>query len=114
MKQLTFLIGVAAAIAAAFYHHNADAQAAVQPVAPVRFMYVDGEVGQRGVKEWTNSVTLAAAIKISGGFTKFADRSRVTVIRADKSKKVYSLKGKESGPEIEAGDMVFVARLPNR
>src|SRR5260370_40115383 len=46
-----------------------------------RFVYVGGEVKQAGRFTWGDGLTLTNAIAMAGGFTDFADSSRINLRR---------------------------------
>src|SRR6185437_12943613 len=45
------------------------------------FFYVDGEVVNRGAKEYPGSMSIVRAISVAGGFTDFANRTSVRLTR---------------------------------
>ncbi|HLT03140.1 MAG TPA: SLBB domain-containing protein, partial [Geminicoccaceae bacterium] len=90
---------------------------AITGVNSYRFT-VSGEVGQAGIFTSKVYVTVAEAIALAGGFTRFADRDQIILMRRDEKgqiKKipiVYSLIASGEHPEMNlvvlAGDSIFV------
>jgi polysaccharide export outer membrane protein len=79
----------------------------------MRFFYVGGEVRSPGRYNWTEDITLLKAINTSGGFTDYANRNRVEVVRG-KQKIVVDCEELRSKPAkdvpILPGDSIWVAR----
>ncbi len=75
--------------------------------------YVRGEVKRVGRYPISGDVTLVQAIITAGGFTDFAKRSKVKVIR-DQEEIVYNVDriedGKDQDPLIKANDTIIVLR----
>ncbi len=90
---------------------------AVTGVNSYRFT-VSGEVGQPGIYTSKVYVTVAEAIALAGGFTRFADRDDIVLMRRDpkgnirKIPIVYSLIASGESPQMNltvlAGDSLFV------
>lgn len=90
---------------------------AVTGVNSYRFT-VSGEVGQPGIYTAKVYVTVAEAIALAGGFTRFADRDDIVLMRRDakgairKIPIVYSLIASGEAPQMNltvlAGDSLFV------
>jgi polysaccharide export outer membrane protein len=79
---------------------------------------VSGEVGQPGIYTAKVYVTVAEALALAGGFTRFADRDDIVLMRRDKKGDVrkipivYSALASGDRPEMNlvvmAGDSIFV------
>lgn len=90
---------------------------AVTGVNSYRFT-VSGEVGQPGIYTAKVYVTVAEAIALAGGFTRFADRDDIVLMRRDakgnirKIPIVYSLIASGEAPQMNlvilSGDSLFV------
>jgi polysaccharide export outer membrane protein len=78
-----------------------------------RFFYVGGEVRSPGRFPWTEDITLLKAINTAGGFTDYANRSKVEVIR-ESAKDAYDYEAMRRNPAkdvpIHPGESVWVAR----
>jgi hypothetical protein len=77
------------------------------------YIYISREVKRPGPYSWSRGMTLTDAISSAGGFTEFAGRSRVRVLRKDHSMSgVYDydriLKHKTRDPLLEPGDFISV------
>ena len=55
----------------------------VRPQADTRLIYVGGEVRSSGGQRFIPGVTVSKAIESAGGFTDFAAKKRVKLIRSD-------------------------------
>src|SRR6266852_6252380 len=88
------------------------------PVVPIittnRFVYVGGEVKQAGRFNWVDGLTLTNAIAMTGGFTDFADRSRIQLRRGAGSIERYSypriIRGLTNNPTLQPNDQVLVQK----
>lgn len=90
---------------------------AVTGVNSYRFT-VSGEVGQPGIYTAKVYVTVAEAIALAGGFTRFADRDDIVLMRRDEKGQirkipiVYSLIASGEAPQMNLvvlpGDSLFV------
>lgn len=91
---------------------------AVTEVNSYRFT-VTGEVGQPGIYTATQYTTIAEAIAMAGGFTRYADTDAIVLLRRDKDSGsvrripiVYSAIATGTHPEMNlvllAGDSLFV------
>ena len=90
---------------------------AVTGVNSYRFT-VSGEVGQPGIYTAKVYVTVAEAIALAGGFTRFADRDDIVLMRRDEKGQirkipiVYSLIASGEHPQMNvvvlSGDSLFV------
>ncbi len=82
-------------------------------LAPVRFFYVGGEVRAPSRYPWAKDLTLSRAINAAGGFTDFANRSRVEIARG-KTKLVFDCEAIRRQPDkdvaIQPGDSIYVPR----
>jgi protein involved in polysaccharide export with SLBB domain len=85
----------------------------VNVFVPLRGYFVRGEVRQPGRFQFISGVTLMSAIATAGGYTDFADRADVLIVRGDKRIQVNA-KELERNPEkdipLETGDTVIVNR----
>lgn len=77
------------------------------------FFYVDGEVNQRGPKEYPGEMTIVKAIAASGGFTDFAKQTKVRLTRGDHTE-IINVKKAIAHPEddvpVYPGDKIYVPR----
>lgn len=77
------------------------------------FFYVDGEVQQRGQKEYTGQMTIVKAIADAGGFTDFAKQSRVRLTRGNRTE-IINVKKAIVDPKYDVpvlpGDKIHVPR----
>jgi polysaccharide export outer membrane protein len=80
----------------------------------LRAYYVDGEVRNPSKQPYTGPMTLTQAIASAGGFTDFADKKRVKLIRANGKNETVNCKKlidhPELDPEVFPGDKVHVPR----
>jgi polysaccharide export outer membrane protein len=76
------------------------------------FIYVGGEVKQAGRFNWVDGLTLTNAIATAGGFTDFADISRIDLRRGAGSNERYSypriIRGLTNNPTLQPNDQVLV------
>lgn len=84
-------------------------------IAPAeRFFYVYGEVNKKDRHPYLGELTILDAIAAAGGFTDFARKSKVQLIRVDGSIEVVdcvkALKDPKRNPKIHPGDRVYVPR----
>jgi protein involved in polysaccharide export with SLBB domain len=79
-----------------------------------RFIYVDGQVRMPGRYAFTGEMTVLRAISVAGGFTEFANKRNVTLIRPGGKKITVDCKRAEQDPRhdvpIFPGDSVLVKR----
>ena len=85
----------------------------VNVIVPTRSYYVRGEVKAPGRFPLMSGISVVQAIAASGGYTDFADPTKVIVVRA--GKKIYvNMRELEKNPEkdmdVEAGDVIIVSR----
>jgi len=82
-------------------------------LAPVRFLYIGGEVRAPGRFPWSKDMTLLKAITSASGYNDFANRSRVELTRG-RAKTVYDCEDIRRHPEkdvpIQPGDSIYVPR----
>lgn len=82
-------------------------------VSEEKSYFVQGEVGRQGRYSMSGEVTLLKAIAEAGGYTPFANRRNVKIIRGDEVL-FYNArdiaKGDEPDPVIEPNDIVVVLR----
>lgn len=82
-------------------------------IVTLRFFYVGGEVRAPGRYNWTEDITLLKALNTAGGFTDYANRGKVEVIRG-KQKIVVNCEEMRNQPAkdiaILPGDSIWVAR----
>lgn len=83
-------------------------------VTAARFFYVGGEVRSPGRFQWTEDITLIKAINTAGGFTDYANHSKVEVIRESAHKETYDYEELRRTPSkdvpIRPGDSIWVPR----
>ncbi|HEX4265758.1 MAG TPA: polysaccharide biosynthesis/export family protein [Verrucomicrobiae bacterium] len=75
--------------------------------------YVDGEVLQRGAKDYPGDMTIVKAISVSGGFTDFARKSKVRLTRGGHTETINVLRAIQDpryDVPVFAGDKIFVPR----
>jgi polysaccharide export outer membrane protein len=79
-----------------------------------RFFTVGGEVRMPARQIYTGSMTVLKGIAAAGGFTEFANKRRVEIIRANgKKEKVDAVKAQEDPRydlPIYPGDQIFISR----
>jgi len=79
-----------------------------------RYYYVDGEVRTPGKVPYTGSITVSKAIASTGGFTDFANKRKVQLIRADGRKQIVNcnkvLDHPELDPQVFPDDKIHVPR----
>jgi polysaccharide export outer membrane protein len=79
-----------------------------------RFIYVDGQVRMPGRYAFTGEMTVLRAISVAGGFTEFANKKNVTLIRPGGKKITVNCKRAEQDPRYDVpifpGDSVLVKR----
>jgi polysaccharide export outer membrane protein len=66
-----------------------------------RFFYVDGEVRLPNKFPWVNGTTVTKAIASAGGFTDFASKTTVRLIRADGTKQTVNCNKVLDHPELD-------------
>jgi polysaccharide export outer membrane protein len=85
----------------------------VTVLVTARFFYVGGEVRGPGRYAWTEDVTMLKAINTAGGFTDYANRRKVDLIRGNKKTPV-DFEELRHNPErdvsIQPGDSIWVPR----
>jgi len=78
-----------------------------------RFFYVDGEVQQRGAKIYPGDMTIVKAISVAGGFTDFAKRTKVKLIRGGHTE-IVNVDKAINDPSLDVpvfpGDKIIVPR----
>jgi polysaccharide export outer membrane protein len=87
----------------------------VVPLERVRSYFVEGEVKQPGQRGYTGPITLSQAITACGGFTDFASKSGIRLIRAgsgrtEKHNWNKILSHPELDPEVYPNDKIHVKR----
>jgi polysaccharide export outer membrane protein len=79
-----------------------------------RFYYVDGEVRAGGKFPYVSSITVSKAIAAAGGFTDFASKRKVKLIRAGGSRQTVNcnkvLEHPELDPLVFPDDKIHVPR----
>lgn len=82
-------------------------------LAAQRFFYISGEVRAPGRFLWSDDTTLLKAISTAGGFTDYANRGKVELIRG-KDRVVYNCNELQQQPSkdplIRPGDTILVRR----
>lgn len=93
----------------------------VSLVAPNFIIYLFGEVARRGAITARENITLLEALISSGGFTNFADKSNIVVIRRVPGKEIryrFNISSYLSGDNIQQNiylqprDIIYVPMLP--
>lgn len=82
-------------------------------VAEDKSYFVQGEVGRQGRFRLSGEVTLLKAISEAGGYSPFANRKNVKVIRGDEVMFFNArdiAEGKEEDPIVQANDIIEVLR----
>lgn len=85
----------------------------VNVMAPSRSYYVRGEIKQPGRFQLLSRVTVVQAIAAAGGFTEFANPSKVEILRGNQRIRINAAefeKHPERDKEIESGDVIIVQR----
>lgn len=76
--------------------------------------YVGGEVRQPGRQVWIGEIRVTQAIQAAGGFTDFANKKNVLLMRADGTQvEVHCLKAMKDpklDPKVKPGDSITVRR----
>lgn len=79
-----------------------------------RFFYVDGEVRSSGRLIYAEEITVLRVIAAAGGFTDFAAKTRVELVRATGEKIVINARLAKDNPALDPivlpGDRIFVPR----
>jgi polysaccharide export outer membrane protein len=82
-------------------------------MATVRFFYVGGEVRSPSRYTWSEDMTLLKAINTAAGFTEYANRNKVDLLRGNR-KKTFDCEELRQHPikdiPIQPGDSVYVPR----
>jgi protein involved in polysaccharide export with SLBB domain len=82
-------------------------------LAKDRAFYVGGEVRAPSRYAWTEDISLMKAINTAGGFTDYANRSKVELTRG-KTKQIFNCEDLRQHPSkdvaIQPGDSVYVPR----
>ncbi|MEA2102094.1 MAG: polysaccharide biosynthesis/export family protein, partial [Thermodesulfobacteriota bacterium] len=78
-------------------------------------VYIQGEVNHQGEFLITSTLSFTQAISLAGGFTQWADRNSIVVLRAENGKKIrirvkYKdiIKGKKEDISIRPGDTIII------
>lgn len=85
----------------------------VNVVVPSRSYYVRGEIKQPGRFQLLSRVTVVQAVAAAGGFTEFANPSKVEILRGNQRIRVDVAefeKHPERDKELESGDVIIVQR----
>ena len=85
----------------------------VNVAVPGRSYYVRGEIRQPGRFQLLSRVTVVQAIAAAGGFTEFANPSKVEILRGNQRIRIDVAefeKHPERDKEIESGDVIIVQR----
>jgi len=78
-----------------------------------RYFYVDGEVRTPGNKELSSDMSVVKAISMAGGFTDFANKKKVQVTHAGKTRKINvpdAIDNPSLDVPIYPGDKIWVPR----
>jgi protein involved in polysaccharide export with SLBB domain len=77
------------------------------------YFYVDGEVVNRGAKDYPGEMTIVKAISVAGGFTDFAKKTKVRLTRGTHTE-IINVSKAISDPRYDVavypGDKIFVKR----
>jgi len=85
---------------------------AVRVSIKCEIFYVGGQVKQPGRFECTNSIPLSRAIQTAGGFTDYANKKKVKLVRADGRREFVNCKKTDGNdPLIYPGDLIVVPRF---
>jgi polysaccharide export outer membrane protein len=89
--------------------------ATVVPLERYRVYYVEGEVKQPGQRPCTGPITLSQAITACGGFTDFASKTSIRLIRASSGRTEKHnwnkiLSHPELDPQVYPNDKIHVKR----
>jgi protein involved in polysaccharide export with SLBB domain len=82
-------------------------------ISPDRFYYVEGEVKLSSKFPYTTGITVSKAVASAGGFTDFANKRKVKLIRGNRSQTVNCndvLKHPEKDPLVLPDDKIHVPR----
>ncbi len=77
------------------------------------YFYVDGEVVNRGGKEYPGEMTIVKAISVAGGFTDFAKRTKVQLTRGNHTEIINvtkAIKDPRYDVPVYPGDRINVPR----
>jgi len=79
-----------------------------------RVFYVNGEVGNKGRQVYVGQITVTKAITSAGGFTEFANRKNVLLIRTNGQRYKIDceriMQGEAPDPPVYPGDQIEVKR----
>jgi protein involved in polysaccharide export with SLBB domain len=77
-----------------------------------RFFYVEGEVRMSGRLEYRGNITILGAISAANGFTEFANKKTVKIIRSDNKVFVVNCLKAQQNPKLDVpiypGDRIVV------
>ena len=86
----------------------------VTVVSTNQLIFVGGEVRQPGRFVWSDGLTVTNVIAMAGGFTDFANRSRLEIRRSDGTQERYSygriLSGLTNNPPLKPNDQIVVPK----
>lgn len=86
----------------------------VRIATDTRSYYVEGEVRAPGQRPYISSITVSKAIAAAGGFSDFANKKKVRLIRADGRKETVNcvdvLEHPEKDPQVYPEDKIHVPR----
>jgi len=102
-------------ITAAYKSQKIYTNPVVTVLAEERFITVGGEVRSPSNVVYRPDLTLVGVINSCGGFTEFANRKSVRVIRGKESFYVDCIKAVAvpgNDPPVYAGDQIYVSRTP--
>ena len=77
------------------------------------YFYVDGEVQQRGQKEYPGGMTIVKAIAAAGGFTDFANQKKVRLTRGNHTETINvkkAIRDPRYDVPVYPGDKIYVPR----
>ena len=105
--------GLEQAIQKAYIDQQIYKTVTVNVVVPSRSYYVRGEIKQPGRFLLMSRVTVVQAIAAAGGFTEFANHSKVEILRGNQRIRVdvdEIEKHPDRDRELESGDVIIVHR----
>ena len=83
-------------------------------VSTNQLIFVGGEVRQPGRFVWNDNLTVTNAIAMAGGFTDFANRSRLEMHRSNGTQERYSygriVSGLTNNPPLKPNDQIVVPK----
>jgi polysaccharide export outer membrane protein len=82
--------------------------------ADLRFIFVGGEVVRNGQIEYTGPITVTQAVQAAQGFTEYAKRTKIKLIRSNGKMETVNwnsaIEHPEKDPQVYPGDKIEVPR----